>query len=478
MGQALCCACQAATCCVSGALGCCMNAENTSPFVSRMMYAILFIVFAILSYMLGIAANWFQTLGWWRFIPGLTGCPESLCIKNMSIYRPLFALAVFHIVLTLFFVCAKYKKDPRVVFQNGWWIVKLPMALLVLVAGYFIPNGFFVVFAWGSLFGSVLFVITQLILLVDFAHTINEFLVEQYEESKARIWAVVLIGITLILDVASIVGSILMYIYYTNPEGSGDCWVNKMSIIVNIILCVGLTLFSIHPKLQEANHKAGLLQSSVVCGYCTFLIWNALSSEPASLKCSTLTAPGGASQFIGVIISFVAVVYSAIRISSSDFSGDIKERERRKKEKEDEEKQSLLYIVAPDQVQNSNVNSNASTETVPNTTTPPQSPVTEKKKDPESIKDEDTSSNIEDERVEYSYSYFHFVFFLAALYLAMVLTNWELPHETTPQDGKTEYNIDQSMTSAWVKIVSSWITIVIYLWTLLAPVCYPEREFF
>jgi len=59
----------------------------------------------------------------------------------------------------------------------------------------------------------------------------------------------------------------------------------------------------------------------------------------------------------------------------------------------------------------------------------------------------------------------------------MVLTNWVLPtgeHEKNNHD----YNIDQGMTSTWVKIVSSWLTIIMYVWTLVAPIIFPEREFF
>jgi len=70
---------------------------------------------------------------------------------------------------------------------------------------------------------------------------------------------------------------------------------------------------------------------------------------------------------------------------------------------------------------------------------------------------------------------------LATLYLTMVITNWTLPTSVEEQHVDTnqpELQIDRGMTSTWVKIISSWLTIVVYVWTLIAPICYPDREFF
>jgi len=90
--------------------------------------------------------------------------------------------------------------------------------------------------------------------------------------------------------------------------------------------------------------------------------------------------------------------------------------------------------------------------------------------------DDEISSEEVEEQVSYNYSYFHFTFFLASLYLTMVLTNWVLP-EKADENSKQSIEIDQGMMSVWVKVVSSWITIILYVWTLLAPICFPGREF-
>lgn len=76
----------------------------------------------------------------------------------------------------------------------------------------------------------------------------------------------------------------------------------------------------------------------------------------------------------------------------------------------------------------------------------------------------------EREGVQYSYSMFHFMLFSASLYIMMTLTNWYSPDANF-----------QSMTSkwpaVWVKISSSWVCLLLYVWTLVAPLVLTNRDF-
>jgi hypothetical protein len=36
--------------------------------------------------------------------------------------------------------------------------------------------------------------------------------------------------------------------------------------------------------------------------------------------------------------------------------------------------------------------------------------------------------------------------------------------------------VDSSVVSVWLKIVSSWITICLYVWTIIAPIVLPNRD--
>jgi len=89
--------------------------------------------------------------------------------------------------------------------------------------------------------------------------------------------------------------------------------------------------------------------------------------------------------------------------------------------------------------------------------------------------DSDEESD-ENGAVPYNYSFFHVTFMLAALYLAMVLTNWETVSGETTTDKNTIY-VDQGMAAVWTKVISSYATFVLYVWTMVAPILIPNRDF-
>ena len=85
-----------------------------------------------------------------------------------------------------------------------------------------------------------------------------------------------------------------------------------------------------------------------------------------------------------------------------------------------------------------------------------------------------TARTAEDEeasqQVTYSYSFFHLVFALASQYIAMLMTGWG----TNPQERDL---IDVGWASVWIKLATQWVTAATYIWMLVAPAVFPDREF-
>lgn len=73
--------------------------------------------------------------------------------------------------------------------------------------------------------------------------------------------------------------------------------------------------------------------------------------------------------------------------------------------------------------------------------------------------------------VSYSYTFFHLIFALASMYAAMLLSGW-----TNTSDSSDL--IDVGWTTVWVRICTEWVTAALFVWSLVASLICPDREFF
>jgi len=284
--------------------------------------------------------------------------------------------------------------------------------------------------------GAALFIIVQLILLVDFAHRWSEKWARNMEETEDNFWFYSLLAVTLVLFGVALAGSVVLYVKFSH-----DCGKNVMFVTLNLVAAVVYTAVSIHPGVQEANgYRSGLLQAAVVAAFTTYNVFSAIMSEPQSWgSCNpwAVSADGSSSssassitaKVLGAAICVVAVTYAAFNASSNSgalLGGDADGEGEKKDE--------------------------AGTPLVPK-----------------------LESEAEDsvESVSYSFSLFHLAFAVGAMYVAMLLTSWQVID--VDQNDRTGF-ADSGIVSTWVKVVSSWLTILLYFWTILAPVLLPNRE--
>ena len=254
-----------------------------------------------------------------------------------------------------------------------------------------------------GLIGGFMFIVIQLILIIDFAHSWAEVWVGNYEETDSRAWLVGLIGSSILTFGLSIAGIVLSYVYYTG-EHMGACKLHEFFITFNMIICVGLTIFSILPQVQEHVPKSGLLQSGCISLYMTYLTWSAMSNSPDDAckpnigdiingggNGTTPTPPPSgdssssfdAESLIGLVIWFLCVLYSSIRTASNSQAAKLTGGDK---------------LLARD---NGETGGNSG----------------------DAENGQQVWDNEEDE-VAYSWSLFHLMFALATLYVMMTLTNW------------------------------------------------------
>ena len=157
-------------------------------------------------------------------------CDGKQCYGWVAVHRINFALTLFHTILGIALLGVRSTKDGRASLQNGYWGPKIIVWLAFIVMSFFIPEDFF--FVWGhyiAFIGAMLFLLLGLILLVDLAHSWAELCLQKIEENDSRVWRGLLIGSTLGMYIASIVMTILMYIFFAKS----GCAMNQAAITVS-----------------------------------------------------------------------------------------------------------------------------------------------------------------------------------------------------------------------------------------------------
>jgi len=394
----------------------------------RAPYVVLFFFISVVAFIL---RNYAHAMLQWIPILSQFCENEQTCYGVFAVYRLCFTLAVFFLALALIMIGVSHEGDFRVGVQNGWWGLKIILFAGLLVGAFFIPNPFFTYFGWVALGFAAIFVFIQLIYLVDFAHGLAEFFHEKADQSDNNNFMYLMAGITGGCYLLILVGTILFYVFFGHD--SLNCGTNIAFITINVVFGIASSALSIHSKVQEKNPRMGLLQSATVFTYTTYLIFSAMMSDTS--ECNPWANSSSASNtgvVIGSLFAIIAVVYGAFSTGSRTEDGS-ETQPLTKEEKEDK--------AADDAAD---------------------------KEDGIAVKED--RSGIP---VTYSFTKFHLMFALGAMYLAMLMSDWHTISGTDPEN----LVIDMGAPSYWVKIVSTWICYLLYLWTILAPVCFPDRDF-
>lgn len=474
--------CGAATCsAICSACGKCGNSIAT-----RIAYALLLLLNSILS--------WIMITPWaMKKLSKLTldyvniQCAGKECYGWLAVHRINFALGTFHLILAIILLGVRTSKDGRAGIQNAFWGPKLVAWVGLIVTTFFIPDRFFIV--WGNyiaLFGSMLFLLLGLILLVDLAHTWAEYALGKIEDAdvsaesttNAKLWRTLLVGSTIAMFVASIAMTVVMYVFFA----SSGCKMNQAAITVNLLLLLVSSGISIAPMVQEYNSRAGLAQSAVVAVYCTYLTMSAVAMEPDDQHCNPLIRASGtrtATVILGAVVTFLAMAYTTTRAATYGLAlggaGQRGSQAHYAQLSQDDSEHGLVDTSATQPQSRKQMRASALQAAVESGALP-ASALDES--DDEDSDDDDSSSKRrknprDDERLatQYNYSLFHVIFLLGTMWVATLLTS-SISGDVKDVDFTP---VGRTYFSSWVKIVSSWVCYGIYTWSLVAPAVMPDR---
>lgn len=113
-------------------------------------------------------------------------CQEAASF--LSVYRIMFAQTMFFVIFCMLMYNVKSSRDGRRAIQNGFWGPKFLILIGLIIAAFFIPEAqtFGTVWMWFGMIGGFFFILIQLILIVDFAHSWAENWMGQYEETENK----------------------------------------------------------------------------------------------------------------------------------------------------------------------------------------------------------------------------------------------------------------------------------------------------
>lgn len=463
----------------SAASAFCKSCNCNSSIATRVGFGLIFALSSMLAYIsrTDLAIRQIEKLSfdWIKM-----DCSGGKCYGLLAVHRFCFALVVLHAILSLSLIGVRSTKDKRAAVQNGWWGLKLLLYFVLAFLTFLIPNEFFMAYgSYISPIGAFFFILIGLVLLVDFAHTWSETCLDKWESTESNLWQFILVGSTLGMYAASLALTIILYIFFA---GSG-CGLNTFFITLNLILAIAATVLSIAPPVQEANPKSGLAQASMVTAYTTYLTASAVANHNDSSHgtCNPLHTAGTKTTtvIVGAAFTFLAIAYSTSRAATQSKALVGNNNKRAKSTGAialPEDNEADVAMIANEPRARKNPMRYEAIKAAVDAGALPASALDEPDSDDEED-EEPIGEDRDDERsgTKYNYSWFHVIFILAAMYVGGLLTDWKVVStdpsvgngsSTTSGGDDQDVFIGRSEAAMWMRVISSWICIVIYSWSL------------
>lgn len=397
----------------------------------------------------------------------------------MGLFRVLVSTGSFFLVLSIVLYNVVTVSSNRNVIQHGCWILKAILITCIFITFINLPSKISRVWLYVSLTSTFLFTLLQLLCLLDAVGIVNtswnhvKFAPSTMYYSSS--------SLTTFLYIASTAVFVCFYVYYAH---NFNCKVTRLFISINLVLCISASLISVHPIVSSG----GLLRSAVVTSFCMYLTWSALNYNPNE-KCNPLArslvmvAAKPSRDMVSLADFFfliTALLFFTIRIENIipkliKLKPIIKVRCCCKAHDN--------YTSPDDDVTTGLVNEDNDVKQIEKwletckyeTSELPESPKLELPLRERILFGDNTciyhgklsqSSTMQHEEflVPFSYSWFHFVYFLAASYIFILLTHWLEP---IPGSG---FKVSVHWAIMSVKMVASSTIVLLYIWTLIAPI--------
>ncbi|CAG9326312.1 SERINC3_3 [Blepharisma stoltei] len=280
--------CSVGTSCCSCLCNACSSSLDAPARLDRKLEHLSILIVAIC---IGLLLYYFgdDALSFLEFL-GLTPITGQ-----QAIYHESFSLAIIFLFILIFTLI-----DESII-NRGCWTVKFLCFLCVCLLSFAMGDSFFEYYYTFAIYASVIFLIAQVLVVIDIAYTWNSNWFEKYEEGNN--YSYYLIISTGIAWIGSIACTIFSFYWFTGT----DCGENLWLIISSIILGVALTIFSISGYVDDGS----LFTSSIINLYLIYSCWDALAGEYS--HCNSISGP--LTKIISLALSLLLMIVIAAYIS-------------------------------------------------------------------------------------------------------------------------------------------------------------------
>eukprot|EP00593_Proboscia_inermis_P009840 CAMPEP_0171322228 /NCGR_PEP_ID=MMETSP0816-20121228/114829_1 /TAXON_ID=420281 /ORGANISM="Proboscia inermis, Strain CCAP1064/1" /LENGTH=479 /DNA_ID=CAMNT_0011820653 /DNA_START=74 /DNA_END=1514 /DNA_ORIENTATION=- len=400
------------------------------------------------------------------------------CRGNSGVYRVTFFAGVFFILLSLIAMC-----NPS--FNRKSWPAKYILYSCLVFLSIFVPNRplFLDIYVPFARIGASIFIVIQQIVLIDLAYSWNESWVEKSNEADyqefgfGKKWLRAILITCSGLYIASLTGIILLW-----REFSG-CHENEAFIVITGVMILITTV------VQLLSEQASLLTSAVISLYSTCLCFSSVSKNPDGNCNPRLGEDDPLGVFIGISLTICFLIWAGFsatadsRLSTGDSDDDASVLN------DDDsgvqmERPLIEGVVANDYLlplwagfsatADSRLSTGDSDDDASVLSVQMERPLIEGVvANPDSDSEENCSTMTGKSNIGSKLWKLNFMLALVTCWVGTSLTEWG----SVSVEGDIA-NPESGDVNMWMIIVSQWVTFGLYSWTLVAPLLFPDREFF
>ena len=357
-------------------------------------------------------------------------CSTPSCLSHTLLNIFMEAYFYYHFSLFLIALCIKKDdyKSSLITIQRGHWGLKLIYISVLILLTMILPRWIHITMYYVSLIGSFIFILYSLISFLNFAAVINVKLIDKVDvERRCDPYVMTLLLISICGFSIAIGITLTIFICFSHSATEkGDCsfkiW-NIIFTLLNIVLSVIGVVVSLLPSVRLRKPTSGIFQSSIVAAYTSYLLLDSILSLPCEQidGCWEVTDCNEQYSLMGnyELSAFGGILFTIIVIAYQTFrnSSEIAEM-------------SFIDDKLPDW----------------------------------------TDDLTGEKHYNYSYWKYHLGFCFAVLFTMQNMSDWSY----VPYDGN---DVIVSTSAYFIKIIDCFICHVLYIWTLVAPIIFPERNF-